>query len=47
MELDLLSLLNNFGFPVVLAFYLLVRMESKINLLVDTINNLNLTLQSK
>ncbi len=38
---DLLSLISNVGFPIVLSLYLLTRIEEKLERLTESINNLN------
>lgn len=41
---DLLMNIANFGFSVVVAIYLLVRMEQKLDDLTESINELNKTI---
>ena len=41
---ELVSMFANVGFPVAIAIYLLVRLESKLEKLSDTINNLSVAL---
>ncbi|MES9699973.1 MULTISPECIES: YvrJ family protein [Bacillus] len=41
------SLIGNFGFPLVLATYLLLRMERKIESLTDAINELHNYIESE
>lgn len=38
--MDISELIGNVGFPVAVTFYLLVRVESKLELLTSSINNL-------
>lgn len=38
---ELLKSAANFGFPMVVAFYLLLRIEPKLDALTTSINNLN------
>lgn len=40
MEQTWLSVLTEMGFPIVVTFYLLHRIEGKLNLLIETINEL-------
>lgn len=40
MDATFLSLLTEFGFPVVVTLYLLNRIEGKLDLLIDTISQL-------
>lgn len=40
MDPDWLAVLTEMGFPIVVTFYLLHRIEGKLNLLIDTINSL-------
>ncbi|MEK5139343.1 YvrJ family protein [Priestia sp. FSL W8-0001] len=42
-----LSVINQVGFPVVVSFYLLVRVETNIKLLEETIENLSSDLRKK
>lgn len=37
---DFLTAIGNFGFPIVITGYLLIRMESKLDKLTDAINTL-------
>lgn len=41
---ELISIIANVGFPVAVAIYLLVRLESKLDLLSNTINDLTIAL---
>lgn len=45
MEFDLVSLISNVGFPIALVIYLMVRFESKIEKLDNSINNLTSVIQ--
>lgn len=38
---ELFNLVGNVGFPIAVTLYLLVRIESKLELLTQSINNLN------
>ena len=38
---ELLSQVGNFGFPIILSMYLLIRIEGKIQTLSDTITQLS------
>ena len=38
---DLVSLIGNIGFPIAVSVYLLVRIESKMEILTQSINNLS------
>lgn len=40
MDATWLSVLAEMGFPIVVTFYLLHRIEGKLNLLIETINEL-------
>lgn len=40
MDTAWLSVLTEVGFPIVVTFYLLHRIEGKLNLLIETINDL-------
>lgn len=37
---DIINLLGNFGFPIVISLYLLIRLETKMEKLDDTIGTL-------
>lgn len=37
---EITTLVTNFGFPIVLTFYLLFRTETKLDILTETINEL-------
>ncbi|MGL5507166.1 MAG: YvrJ family protein [Paraclostridium sp.] len=41
MELDLMSLMANLGFPAIVTMYLLVRIEGKLENLSTSINSLS------
>ncbi|MEF9992465.1 MAG: YvrJ family protein [Romboutsia sp.] len=41
MELDLMSLMANLGFPAIVTMYLLVRIEGKLDVLSSSINSLS------
>lgn len=38
---EIINALSNYGFPIVISFYLLIRMESKIDELSKQINKLS------
>ena len=42
---DLLTQIGNFGFPIILSMYLLIRIESKIETLAGTITQLSNVLE--
>lgn len=44
---QILSQIGNFGFPIILSMYLLIRIESKIETLANTITHLSQVLESK
>lgn len=44
---DLLSQIGNFGFPIILSMYLLVRIEGKIETLSATITQLSNVLEKQ
>lgn len=44
MEADFLTIIANVGFPIALSMYLLVRIEGKLLVLSDSINDLSKTL---
>ncbi len=46
-ETDLLSIIANFGFPMALSWYLLLRMERKLDMLTEVINRLSNLLNEK
>lgn len=41
MSNDLLNMIGNVGFPIAVSVYLLVRLESKLEVLTQSINNLS------
>lgn len=41
MDVNLVSLIGNMGFPIALSVYLLVRLEGKMDTLTGSINNLS------
>ena len=41
MDLDLQNLVANIGFPIAISMYLLVRIEGKLLVLTDSINELS------
>lgn len=41
---DILGLVSNVGFPIVLSIYLLTRIEEKLENLTQSINNLNIVI---
>lgn len=41
MELDLMQLVSNLGFPAIVTMYLLVRIEGKLENLSNSISSLN------
>lgn len=43
---DIVSIIANLGFPIGLSIFLLVRMESKIEKLTDSINTLSLNISA-
>lgn len=43
---DIISQVANFGFPIVLSVYLLVRVEGKLEKLTESINELSKTIAS-
>jgi len=45
MEMDWVSLISQVGFPILITFYLLNRMETKIDQLSQSINDLTLSLK--
>lgn len=45
MEQNVIDLITNFGFPVVLSGYLLIRFEKKLEYLTISINELNKIIQ--
>jgi len=48
MELnDILQSASNYGFPMLISCYLLVRMESRMNELTQALNKLCVTLEAK
>lgn len=43
---DILNMVANFGFPIVLSIYLLVRVEGKLEKLTESINELSKVIAS-
>lgn len=41
MQIDFVSMISNVGFPVVIAMYLLIRIEGKLDTLTVSINDLS------
>lgn len=41
MNNDLLNMIGNVGFPIAVSVYLLVRLEGKLEVLTQSINNLS------
>jgi hypothetical protein len=41
MSNDLLNMIGNVGFPIAVSVYLLVRLEGKLEVLTQSINNLS------
>ena len=41
MEFDLQNLIASVGFPIIISMYLLVRIEGKLQILSDSINELS------
>ncbi|MBI6875282.1 YvrJ family protein [Clostridium aciditolerans] len=41
MNNDLLNMIGNLGFPIAVSVYLLVRLEGKLEVLTQSINNLS------
>ena len=41
MELDLMALVSNLGFPAIVTMYLLIRIEGKLENLSESINSLS------
>ncbi|WML36748.1 YvrJ family protein [Clostridium sp. OS1-26] len=41
MSNELLNMIGNVGFPIVVSVYLLVRLEAKLEVLTQSINNLS------
>ena len=41
MDVNLVSLIGNMGFPIAISVYLLVRIEGKMDTLTGSINNLS------
>lgn len=46
MTNDLLNMIGNVGFPIAVSVYLLVRLESKLEVLTVSINNLANSIKS-
>ena len=46
MSNDLLNMIGNVGFPIAVSVYLLVRLESKLEVLTVSINNLANSIKS-
>lgn len=44
---ELVNLISNVGFPVVVSAYLLIRLEKQINTLSNSINKLNTVISTK
>ncbi|MEG1149646.1 MAG: YvrJ family protein [Niameybacter sp.] len=44
---EILSQIGNFGFPIILSMYLLIRIESKIEVLSNTITQLSKVLENQ
>ncbi|MGL5714635.1 MAG: YvrJ family protein [Paraclostridium sp.] len=42
---ELYQQVANVGFPIVVAFYLLIRIEGKLSTLSDSINNLSINIE--
>lgn len=47
MNADLLTMIGNVGFPIAVSVYLLVRLESKLEVLTTSINNLSAVINNK
>lgn len=47
MNSDLLTMIGNVGFPIAVSVYLLVRLESKLEVLTTSINNLSSVINNK
>jgi len=47
MEDQLVNLIGNVGFPIAVAVYLLIRVESKMEKLTDSIVQLNVSLKKE
>ncbi len=43
---DIIKMIGNFGFPIAVAAYLLVRIESKLNQLTESIHELTTAIKS-
>ena len=43
---DMINILSNVGFPIAIALYLLIRFETKLTQLNDSINNLSNIIQN-
>ncbi len=41
MENEIMNVVGNVGFPIAISVYLLVRLESKLEILTNSINNLS------
>jgi hypothetical protein len=41
MDVNLINLIGNVGFPIAISVYLLVRIEGKMDTLTNSINNLS------
>ncbi|MTK10637.1 MAG: YvrJ family protein [Clostridiaceae bacterium] len=46
MNSDLLNMVGNVGFPIAVSVYLLVRLESKLEVLTTSINNLSMVINN-
>ncbi|MEF9960645.1 MAG: YvrJ family protein [Niameybacter sp.] len=44
---EILSQIGNFGFPIILSMYLLIRIEGKIEVLSNTITQLSKVLENQ
>lgn len=47
MESELINILNNFGFPVLVSLFLMIRIEQRLISLSDNINKLSIVLENK
>lgn len=43
--MDFFNLMSEFGFPAIVCMYLLIRIETKLQYLSDSINSLSLTIK--
>ncbi|MBI6872721.1 YvrJ family protein [Clostridium aciditolerans] len=46
MNSDLFNMVGNVGFPIAVSVYLLVRLESKLEVLTTSINNLSMVINN-